>query len=459
MKPLYIYFDDLNVIDLSEGTDSVIHGCRYSPGTGKVSLAEQGEVIEETLELYLEGREAEIDAKMFAVEKYLEIASQAPIKKDWVHLRFYDPDNSYDWKSRILGGQIDYMNHGITDRDNESQWARIHLRRLNYWQGSSRPAPVFDAGDEEPSYGIIVNELYSHSDAGHVNYFGLCGHVAECDLPTPVTLYFNNQWSADDYDDITLAERILRGTSRQVAGWVEGEDLSAGAGASKTDHADASCSNGNYSTFAWDSADEVEVARWAVSEDELAILRGQVQRGLMRLRDTLAATDVWLRVKVLDEDATLVLGESIWMLLPAGMKYIELPPIAIPYGLQDLDLYQPVTVALYVKKPSGGAADLDIDFIDFVPAESIRRLKFLEVPQTKGAMYYLVDSSETGDIYYQNLTGTKKLTHVAMGSQLMVYPGYDSIILYHHQAGGPDVWGLEVRTSVMVYYEPRRRNL
>ncbi len=457
MKPLYLYYDGTNQIDLSEGTDSVIKGCRYSPGTGKVSQAEQGEVIDEVLELYMEGSDTDLDSKIFEIEKYLGIARLEPVKRDWIYLRFWD--DPYDWKSRIIDGEIEYMGHGITDRDNESQWAKIHIRRLNYWAGASRPVPCFKAGDAEPTERIWIDELYGHSDSGHKNYFGLCGHVSDNDLPTPVDLYFNNLWDNTAYADITLSQRLLRGTDRTDAGWVEGEDLAEGADATKTDHADADCSDGNYSTFAWTDTDEIQLATWAITGAELAILRGQVQRGIMRLQAANAAADIWLRLKVMDEAGATVLAESIWMLLPTSTKYIELPPIAIPYGLLDLDLYQPVTLGIYVRKPTGGAVDLAIDFIQFVPAANIRRLDYIGVAQTQGANQNLVDESSTGNTYFMNNDGTKKLTHIATGSQIMIYPGADTIIHFHHMVGGVGSWTLATRTAITPYYEPRRRNL
>ncbi len=459
MKPLYIYFQDDNKICLTGEGDSIIQGCKYAPGTGKISQAPAGEVIEEVIDLRMEGSETDIDAKLFAIEKYLEMAGQETIKKDWVYLRFWqDP---YDWKSRIVGGKIEYLSNGLVDRDFESQRIKITVLRINYWTGAIRPAPCFSAGVAEPNYEIGINELYGHSDGGHKNYFGLCGHVSENDLPTPVDFYFNNQWSADAYQDITLTARVLRGTSRTPAGWVEGETFAQGSGSVRSEIDDVACSNAHSASFAWNSTSEIQLATWLVTSAELAILRGQVQRGIMRLRTALNAlwTDIWLRVKILDAAGTNVLAESIWMLLPVSTKYIELPPIAIPPGLPDLDLYQQVTVAIYVKKVSGGAVSMDVDFIDFAPAESIRRLRYLGVAQTQGALFYLVDSSTDEETYFIELGGVKKLTHIATGSQIMIYPGYDSIVDFHHVAGGAGTWSLAIRTAILPYYEPRRRNL
>ncbi len=461
MKPLFIYYQSANKVCLSGETETVIQGCKYSPGTGKVSQAEPGEVIEETIDIRFEGSDTDIAAKLFEIEKYLEIGRQETIGQDWVYLRFYDAAASYDWKSRIVGGKIEYLNNGLVDRDFESQRAKITVLRLNYWAGSKRAVPCFDAGDAEPAIQTSIAEIVGHSDAAHKNYFGLCGHLAECDLPSPVELCFMNTWRADYFYDITLSERVLRGTGRAEAGWVEGEALSQGSGSVKTENDDVACSNAHSGSFAWNSTSEIQLATWAVTSGELAILRGQVQRGLMRLRTALngAWTDIWLRLKILDEAGTNVLGESIWMLLPTGTKYIELPPIAIPPGLPDLDLYQPVTLAIYVKKVTGGDVSMDIDFIDFVPAETIRHLAYKAVVHTQGTNYLLVDSGILESTFFINADGTKKITHIGTGNYLMVYPGYDSIVHVTHRAYGDALFTLAFQMAVYPFYEPRRRNI
>ncbi len=461
MKPLYIYFQSANKICLTGEGETVIQGCKYSPGTGKVGQAEQGEVIEEVIDLRFEGSEADIAAKLFEIEKYLEMGRQATILNDWVYLRFYDVAASYDWKSRVLGGKIEYLSNGLVDRDFESQRAKITIIRLNYWSGSRRAAPVFNYDDAEGETEAYIASIYGHSDAGHKNYFGICGHLAECDLPTPLELQFTNTWGPDYIYDLILSERVLRGTSHLDAGWVEGEAMAAGPSAARFEVDDANASNGHTERFEWNSTNEIMLCVWDPTAAEVATMRGQVHRGLMRLNTAVNAlwTDIWLRVKILDAAGTNVLGESIWMLVPTGAKYIELPPIAIPPGLPDLNLYQQIKVAIYVKKITGGGVSMDIDFIDFVPAGNIRRLIYKNVAQVVGVNYLLIDSGIDELTYFINADGTKKVTHIGTGNYLMVYPGYDAIVHVNHIAFGSALWGVLVRLAVYAYYEPRRRNL
>ncbi len=461
MKPLYIYYQDANKICLTGEGETTIQGCKYSPGTGKVSQAEPGEVIEEVIDIRFEGSDTDIAAKLFEIEKYLEIGRQATVSKDWVYLRFYEVASNTDWKSRIVSGKIEYLNNGLVDRDYESQRAKITIQRLNYWAGYKRSIPCFYSNDAEPTVRASVTGIVAHNDGAHKNYFGLCGHLADCDLPTPVELAFMYTWGPDYFYDITLSERVLRGTGRLEAGWIEGESLAQGSGSVKSEIDDANCSNEHSADFAWNSTNEIQLATWTVTSAQLAILRGQVQRGLMRLRTALngAWTDIWLRLKILDEAGANVLSESIWMLLPTGTKYLELPPIAIPPGLPDQDLYQPVKLAIYAKKVTGGAVSMDIDFIDFVPAETIRHLAYKNVAHTQGTNYLLVDSGILESTYFVNADGTKKITHIGTGNYLMLYPGYDSIVQVQHRFGGDTVYGVSSPMAIYPFYEPRRRNI
>ena len=153
------------------------------------------------------------------------------------------------------------------------------------------------------------------------------------------------------------------------------------------------------------------------------------------------------------------MSESLWMLAPAGTKYLELPPIAIPPGLIGYDLFQPVTVAIYARKTGGGAAAMPIDFVQFVPAETIRRLTYTQSGMTMGLNYALVDSGTEEETYYKNADGTKAITHIGTGNFPMVYPGYDSIIHINHRGVGDATYTIDGRYSVLPFYEPRRRNL
>ena len=206
MYPLFIYYQDTNQITLSGESDTVIMGCRYAPGTGKISQAQPGEVIEEVIDVSLEGTWENIRAKIFSIEKYLEMANQETIPRDWVYLRFYDHDATFDWRSRIVGGRVEFLNHGLVDRDGESQLVKVYVTRLNYWAGSKRSLPCFAAGDASPLIGQYVENIFGHSDAGHKNYFGIDGHLAENDLPTPIEIDFMNALTGDLFYNLTISE-------------------------------------------------------------------------------------------------------------------------------------------------------------------------------------------------------------------------------------------------------------
>ena len=100
-----------------------------------------------------------------------------------------------------------------------------------------------------------------------------------------------------------------------------------------------------------------------------------------------------------------------------------------------------------------------VDFIDFVPAEFIRRLTAVNPNQTMGVNYLLIDSGIEDITYFHYADGSKAVSHVGTGNYMVVYPGYDSIIQINHRGGGDSSYLVNTRLVAVPYYEPRRRNL
>ncbi len=460
MNPLFIYFDGANRVNLSGESDAVITGCRYAPGSGALIATPAGETITETMDLVLKGTWATISAKVYALERYLECARLEVIRRDWVYLRYYDQATGYDWRSRILGGRVELGSKGLVDRDGESQHLKLTITRLNYWFKPKCLAPCFDDTIQEPNVNNDAQVLYAHMDSiAHKNYFGLCGHASEGDIPSPVEIVFSAPFAVNPICSITLAEKVLRGTGRADFWPAEGESLAAGAGVTRSVMASAACSAGYYGRFAWSGTGEVQLCAWSPNDVMTGIMRGQMHKGIVRLANTTGYTDLWLCVRVLSTTNGAVLAESLWALAPAGYRYVELAPVAIPPGLAGWDTYKAVKVALYARRATAGSHQLDIDFIEWAPTERMRRLEDLTGGACAGGTGKLVDSGIDGETYWKDIDDLKTTTHVGSGEYPVVLPGYDSIVRVEHRADGDPNWNIDVRLSLAVWYEPRRRNL
>ena len=467
MNPLYLNFQGVNQISLSGEFDTVIKGCHYLPGSGVIL---PGDLISETIELVLEGSESELSAKVLALESFLETAANAVIRLDWVYLRYYVPPlvggdpPIFDWRSRVMSGRIEFGGKGLADRDGESQLVKLHVIRQNYWAAPKAKAHTFTHYEAEPNWRHPVDGLSSHTDSVHDNGFGICGHGASGallgmagDVASPIEIWIENTWSADTLENFTISQRFIRGTGRLDTGFVEAENMTTGAGVTGTTTSDGNCSNGNYKAYSWGGGIEMKVCSWIPTTADLAIMRGQSHRPIVRLQTVNSYPDLFAWTKIVDHVTGAVIQTSMWMLVPTGTKYVEMPAVNIPPALAGFDAFRQVDVALFFRRAGGG--DIKIDFVQFTPAERIRHLTSLVTGAPVGSGKYLIDSGIEEETYYQDASGNKEATHVGQGEYLQVVPGYDSMVRVLHRSSGDAVWTIVVELNFYLWYEPRRRNL
>ena len=239
---------------------------------------------------------------------------------------------------------------------------------------------------------------------------------------------------------------------------LEDDDLVQGADCTLSIVAAGGNSLGEFAALVWSGTAESQLFTVGYVAPFFDVLRGQMQRGIVRLANPHAYTDLWVCLKALYPGTTTVLAESLWCLVPAGLKYFELPPLAMPPGLAGSDTYNRCTIALYARRATAGNHRIDVDFIQFAQAESIRRLTDISAGGVSGTVS-LVDSGIDETCYSKTAGGLKETTHVGTGRFLYVLPGYDSMIQIIHRWGGDTTWTLALRMAVTVSYEPRRRNL
>ena len=483
MYPLYLHFQvvedpstytgaNLVNLDGQQSGEAVIQGCKILPAVS-VAGAAASETITEIFELVLEGTEALITEKVQQLEQILNLAGREPIPRDWVYLRYFhttggESPTVFDWKSQVLSGRVELAGKGLVDRDTESQLVKLHLTRFNYWAAPKIQPAIFNAGDIDQEHLFFVPDIGSHTDADYLNQFGICGHDIPADLPSPVELCIESTAPGAHYPNFVISQRQVRGSDQLDTGFIQAEDLTSGQFVTKTTPADATCSAGHYANLEWTGDDETLLCYWSPTAADMAILRGQVHRPILRLQAANTYDDLWLNVRVHSTSTPIrdtpiqfgsFLQESLWYRVPLDTVYIELPPINIPPSLAGFESYRPVYVSINARRMAGGSSSLAVDFVQFTPAETIRRLNRLATTFPVGAGLYLFDSGILQATYYQDAGGAKELSHVSQGSYLQVIPGYDSLIRILHRPAVGEAWPLTSVFNIYPWYEPRRRNL
>jgi hypothetical protein len=462
MYPLFLQFNSTDILNL-DGQDpgeTVIRSCKVVPAAG-VASPRVDNIAVERLELILEGSTSEITTKIASLEHYISLAALEPTPHDWLFLHYYTPgviggEPPYDWHSRILSGWLELAGKGLVDRDNESQQVNLHITRLDYW---SAPKAQLNS----------YSNISSHTDDEHVNAFSLSSVVMEGDLPAPVELQIEGLDEEGSFPDFVISQRLIPGKDPLYTGFVEAEDLTAGSDVTMTTPADAGSSGGAYAVFDWTGEDETLLGYWTPDAADLALMRGQAHRPILRLHSVNDQADLWMRVKVHSTSSAIiespamfenVLQESLWMLIPTNTLFVELPPVNIPPNAAKSDLFRPLYVSISARRPSGGSSSLEVDFVQFTPVQTVRRLSQLNLlAMPTGPHIYLVDSGIDLETYYIDLVGTREVSHVGQGNFLQLVPGYTSIIRVQQRPLDEVLTYTDALFNFYVWYEPRRRTL
>ena len=445
--------------DLLGGATAGLVGCRYKAGQGKRFDLAGLQVIEEVIDVYLEG--SGIEAIELGLSEVLDLAGRWSSREDAVFLRYYDSvDSDPDWRSQIVTARLDPTGAVMGDAVQNAKVVRLVVVRLDYWFTPAE-AVYTKAFIPTTALGEVVNAsfaLTSCQDADDNCTFGIYGLGALSegwDLPSPLKVRM--YCAAEAVNQVTITERVIRALDYTDVGYYEGEDMTAGAGVTPTDTAAANDSAGNYCDYAWNGATETQLCYVDIAAASVAKFGGKAHKGIVRLSAGHGYADLWMSLKVLTTGG-VVLAEGQEILTSATAKYIELPAVNIPPGLLGFSSYASVRLAVYVRRVAGGASSVDLDFLYLAPVDHLRKLVPLSTGTPAGATNVLIDDSAAQACYY-TATGAVNISHVGEGGWLYAYPNCCTIFKVFQLGDGIATWDLHHSLVVEIYLEKRRQNL
>ena len=436
----------VTLVNAAGSTTAPIRSCGYSP------TRKPGEVVEETIDVGLESTNpALIAATVGLIENCLEMA------RTWARLQtgsevvlqaqVLSTEDIY--QSRIVDGWVELGGVGANERKQGRLTARVHVTRLNYWEGTETQIKISTGSGASTLEPVTI---YNHDDggAGHENWVKLAGDdLGAMDLPGPARIEIANTLDQLGYGmrDIYIAHNARETAALQatLVTCLQGEDCNGGSG---TD--DGSCSNGHYQACAWSGTTETKLIDWTVDSSNY---RGNLFRFLLRLRDHTDYTDLWVKLKLLG--GTTVIVETPPVLVTPGDELIELPILRIPPYLSVDKDYADLVLALYVRRYTAGDHTLNVDYLYLLPAEGWRKLKQLWQPISYPAK--ITDYGRQGYLVSDWAAG-EYTDHVGLGDPIMLLPGKTQRLYF--------AWDVEGGTApiagtagIKVWVNKRRRNI
>jgi len=403
----------------------------YIPQTSDVDK------VTDSFELFIKGNDsADLVDKVREIENLLKFASSHKTGPEGVYV-LYSPDTVTAWQSRVSGGAL--LPEGSMNnlwREDKTR-CQIVFERNNYWETED---PVILELTNGSVTGQMAAPIANCQDGIHDLYVEIAADQVEGVLPTPAILEFSNT-----QNDTTEVDELLVGV-------LHGDGLTTPPSPGTlviegTGVIDATCSGGYYDEMTWLDDAENQLETWSIDSGDFMQKK---YRAVVRLRDSVVYTDLWLKVKLLS--GTTVISETRWMLVEAGQELVVIGSLTIPpYLLGEAVDIGTLTLGLYEKRASGSGS-LDMDYILLMPQDAWRRYGAIS-----GLDYNekLIDDPVRGVLITQ-LGASYLVTHkIDEGEPLMLRPGVKNY-LYFMQMDDVGEAPIDRTASVTVKCHPRR---
>ncbi len=328
-------------------------------------------VIEDTLDVVLEGTAVQIEDCLRTMARELVRAeSEADLPAGaFRYLEARARDGGELLRSKMLGGWVELLEGGAGYRANGATGARLHVRRVDYWEAALRYLPLSIGGASGVTTGLTV---YNHSGslAYQDNTAAASGADAPGELPAPALLVFNGV-------DTTDIGTLYVGQAVNAPGGsmsFEGEAGITGAGVTGTDTVAASASSGNFRRLAWSGTGEVALWRKDFDPFDMYAFGGRPFLPVMRLH-AFTAEALWFywRVTVNFGSINHAAYDSPGGWLSVNRHHCAGAPVFLPpWPVGSGDLPPGVGLELRVKASAAGAHTLDLDCLHLLPLDRWR---------------------------------------------------------------------------------------
>lgn len=403
-----------------------------------IPQSSSNEKVTDSFNLFIIGDDADdLVDKVRAVEVMLDFAKTHPSGPEGVWV-LYSPDMGTAWQSRVSDGAL------LMDDQMGKLWkadktrAQVVFERRNYWETE-------EAVTLELSNGSVTDQtaapIDNCQDASHDLYVEIDDDQVPGVLPTPAIIEFTSTKNDANLMDY-LAVGLFAGDGINTPP-TPGSLVCEASG-----NVDATCSGGEYDDLTWADDAENQLLSWTIASGDFYQKR---YRAVVRLRDDVAYTDLWLKAKLLS--GSVVIAETRWMLVNAGEELVVIGSLMIPpFALGEAIDLGNLTLALYEKRATG-AGTINLDYLILLPQDGWRRYSAIS-----GLAYNetLVDDPVRGALVTEYGAGSHKVTSkIEEGEPVMLQPGVKNI-LYFLQDITTGEAAIDRTASVTVKCHPRR---
>jgi hypothetical protein len=345
------------------------------------------------------------------------------------------------WQSRLSGGVLLHDEKLISGWKHNKLKVQVVIERQPFWEEEDPTTLNLTNRGGTGSSANIVN----HQDSGATDdfYVEIAADQIGAGIPAPAVIEYKNT-----VNDGVLVDHLMVG--HFAASAPNDPPAASSLVFEGSGNSDGNCSANNYDDLTWADVNENQLLTWSFAS---AAFRQRYYKLIARLRDVVAYTDLWLKVKLLS--GSTVLAETRWALVSAGEILIVIGSMKIPPFRQNLyiDLGN-LTLALYEKR-AGGAGTLNLDFIAAFPMDSWRvygAISGLAYNET------LIDDP-VNSILYTAAGASYKITHVIdEGDPIMLMPGVKNELYFLHDTTTGTA-PIARTANIVIKYHSRRRTI
>jgi hypothetical protein len=394
--------------------------------------------VTETLELYLyAASKSALQDVQRSIERLLHRARERQAHhagaRVYLHLKVDAETN--DWRSEVIGGNLELDESALAVFANVGYEARLHITRRTWWEEDASSATALSvssaATTSATTSGASITNTYDS------NWVQIAAAQINGSLPTPVKLSIKNTVAGSEFYSTVWVQNNVYWSPATADVWMTGAESRAATGS-------LSLTNPTGLTADID---------WNIATARLDAFLGAYCRVLMviDIPGSGAQAVPYVQWGGSSASTALHIWEGAWVDVAAevvDLGLVPLPPGGYTTGYDDL--------YLGVGFRYTGSWSATVQYIQFVPVNSERRVKQILFTENSLAQneYVVIDDME-GEVYHLETSSDKLPTYSARGGPLWLYPGMINR-LYITSMGENGAFDLTRTALVTADYKPRR---
>ena len=470
MAHLLSLTDGTTTKTLADGTSCLLRN--YVPKSSR-----DGEDVTETVDVTIQG------ASLAAVRTYMNdigaLFSQAEFYEKYrqnyikdngspVYVNF-DPNTSgTTLRSRLKSGRIIANSETlVSDLGSLQLDVTLEWTRQGYFEGPETEIALSSTYNGAGATGGYV--VKNRDDAGGQNRAYIPAGQILGDMPAPLKLAMANDISitpSGNYiNEIIIGHGLNAKNTGVMAVEAEIAGFTAGGSITTTTPADAACSGGYYRTLSWTSGvgTEVYIGDWGSTIFSQSFLRGNRYLIILRLRDTVAYTNLWLKIRTIAQNYLGVIAKVLdGNLVPVttGRHLIVLDTFRNPpFGTNNPSLDN-IRLGLVAVRSTAAVTAMNLDYIYFMPISGDSGWMRLKNTWSTGirklsTTYYWLTIDPYNPDDFQTYSDTSfQAAFSVEGGPIMLMPGvwqYLTFLASYVDGTAP----ISIQMKVLAYYRPR----